>query len=157
MVKLQELHQYFNDNCPHHLDAIQCVNSTSDHALRHELCQSNPATIDLLSDTLGQLDSTPPCQLFSPDEILHAIEPLPGARMGSDGLVYIEANDPNISVDDRRHYVSHDLIPQVVIKLNNAFNEPFTAEEIESMLPGTLDALYCLSPKVTYLASLIHS
>lgn len=157
MVKLQELHQYFNDNCPHHLDAIQCVNSTSDHALRHELCQSNPATINLLFDTLSRLGSTPPCQLFSPDEILHAIEPLPGVRLGFDGLVDIEANDPNISVDDRRHYVSHDLIPQVVIKLSNAFNEPFTAEEIESIPPDTFDALYRLSLKVAYLASLIHS
>lgn len=154
MTKLQELHQHFNDNCPHHLDAFQCVNLTPDHDLRHELCQSNPATIDLLSDTLGRLGRTPPCQLFSPDELLNAIESLPGVRLGPNGLVHVEANDPSISVDDCRHYVSHDLIPQVVIKLNDALNGPITAEEIESMPSGTLDALYCLSLKVTHL---IHS
>lgn len=153
---LSEFHQRFNDTCPHYLDAIQCVDLTPDYILRHELCQSSPATISLLTDTLSRLGHTPPCHLFGADELLNTIKPLPGTRLGSDGLDHIKANNPNITVDDRRHYVAHDLIPRVVSKLNAALNDHITTEEAESMSPDTLEAINRLSSIAAHLASHIH-
>lgn len=160
MKRITELHQYLSDGHPHNLDAIQRVDLTPDDALRYELCQSDPAVISLLVDTFGRLADphrrTPPCQLFGEDEILGTIEPLPGVRLCSMGLTRIEANDPSISAEDRRHYVSHDLLPQVVLKLAAALGDPVTTEEAQSMLPGTLDALQRLSPIITKLANSIQ-
>lgn len=155
MKQLHDFHQYLGDGRPHNLDAIQCVNLTDTHDLRRELLRSNPATIDLLTEPFATLadpsSRVPPCQLFSADELMGTIEPLPGARLSCGGLMSVSADDPDISADDRRHYVSHDLLSPVVDKLAAALGEPISAEDAASMPTGTMEALERLNAAVSTL------
>lgn len=156
MKRLRDFHQYLSDtDHSHALDAIQCVNLTYIRDLHRELAQSDPATINLLTDTFAKLadphGGAPLCQLLSDDEIMGAIEPLPGIRLCEGGMVHLSANDPDITVDDRRHYISHDLLPQVASKLAVALSEFIPADDVDSIPKDTREAILRLRPVISNL------
>lgn len=161
MKRLKDFHQYLSDtDSPHALDAIQCVNLTYIRDLRRELAQSDPATINLLTDTFAELadphSSTPPCRLFGDDEIMGTIEPLPGLRLCESGMVHLSANDPDVTADDRRHYISHDLLPQVASKLAVAISEFIPADDVDSTPKGTMEAVLRLKPVISNLMNMMR-
>lgn len=158
MKRLKDFHQYLSDtDSPHTLDVIQCVNLTFLHDLGRELARSDPATINLLTDIFAKLADphgcTPPCQLFGDDEIMGTIEPLPGLRLCEDGMIHLSANDPDVTVDDRRHYVSHDLLLQVASKLAIALSEPIPVDGVDSMPKDTMEAILRLKPVISNLVN----